>query len=165
MRIIITGTPGTGKTAIAEILGRKIKHKALNEKDFCGKKRIGKIDKKTKELVVPLGKLEKELNRVLKKEKNIIIEGHLLCECRLRPADFIFVIRLSPDRLEFRLRERNYPEAKIQDNVLCEGIDYCRKHAQKNYAKGKIFEISNNGEIKKTISEVSRIIKTPQNTN
>ena len=47
MRIIITGTPGTGKTAIAEILGRKIKHKALNEKDFCGKKRIGKIDKKT----------------------------------------------------------------------------------------------------------------------
>ena len=143
MRIIITGTPGTGKSILAKVLGKALKHKVLNEKDFCRKKKIGKIDKKTAELVVPLGRLEKELNKLLYREKNIILEGHLLCEAKLN-ADIVLLLRTSPDILEERLRRRRYPEAKIQDNVLCEGIDYCKKHALRKYEKKRIFEIQNN---------------------
>jgi adenylate kinase len=159
MRIIITGTPGTGKSLVAKLLAKKLEYKVINERDFCKEKKIGKFDKQLQELVVPLGKMAREMNKLLKKKKNIIIEGHLLCEAKLN-SDIVVLLRVSPDILEERLRARHYPEFKIQDNVLCEGIDYCKKHAQRNYAKQKIFEMQNNKELKKTIAEIAKAIKT-----
>jgi adenylate kinase len=158
MRIIITGTPGTGKTTIAELLGKKIKHKVVNEKEFCEKKKIGRIDKKTQELVVPIKKFEKEMNKLLARKKNIIVEGHLLCEAKLK-ADLAIVLRMPPDLLELRLRERRYPEFMIQDNVLCEGIDYCKKHALRNYPNKKVIEIHNKKTIKETMHNILQAIK------
>ncbi|MDD5163326.1 MAG: AAA family ATPase [Candidatus ainarchaeum sp.] len=162
MRIIITGTPGTGKSLVAQLLAKELKCKAINERAFCEKRKIGKFDKRLKELIVPLGKMAKEMNKFLKKEKNIILEGHLLCEAKLN-SDIVILLRVSPAILEERLRARHYPEFKIQDNVLCEGIDYCKKHAQRNYPKQKIFEIQNSGQLKETISGIMKIINPALN--
>lgn len=153
MRIIITGTPGTGKSIIAQLLGKKLKHKVVNDREFCEEKKIGRMDKKLHELVVPVKKMEKEMNKLLRKEKKIIAEGHLLCEAKLK-ADWLVLLRTEPDILEERLRSRGYPEFKIQDNVLCEGIDYCKKHALRNYPSKKIIEIHAEKSIKETLDKI-----------
>ena len=98
----------------------------LNEKEFAVQKGIGEWDTEENELVVPLPKLRKELTALLKKEKNIVLEGHLLCEIKLG-ANFVVLLRVHPEILELRLQAKKYPEEKIQDNVFCEGIDYCKK--------------------------------------
>src|SRR3989338_2039720 len=134
MRIIITGSPISGKTAVAKLLGKKLKCAVINEHDFCMRKGIGKFE--GSELIVPLGKLRKAFNTELKRRKSIIVEGHLLCEIKLG-ADAAILLRLHPELLEARLEKRGYNAEKIQDNVFCEGIDYCKKHLYINYGKKK----------------------------
>lgn len=156
MRIIVTGTPGVGKTAVARLLGKRLKCAVLNEHDFCMRKRIGQFEHG--ELVVPLGKFQKALNAELKKRGNIIAEGHLLCEIKLN-ADAAILLRLHPELLEARLERRGYNAEKIQDNVFCEGIDYCKKHLYRNYKRSMIIEVSAHGTAKETANIIFNKLK------
>lgn len=153
MRLVITGTPGTGKTSIARALGEKIGYKAVNEKELAIQHGIGEWDAEENELVVPLKKLEKAANFLLKKEQNVIIEGHLLCEIKLK-ADFVVVLRLHPELLEERLSRKRYSPEKIMDNVFCESIDYCKKHSLRNYREKKVLEV----QVQKTIKDTMQLI-------
>ncbi len=153
MRIMVTGSPGVGKTRIAKALGKSLKCRVVNEKEFAVEQAIGKWDSQNEELVVPLGKLQKALNQVLGREKNLIVEGHLLCETKLK-VDAVVVLRLHPELLQARLEGGGYIAEKIQDNVFCEGIDYCKKHILRRYPEKKVLEV----ECKKTIKETTNHI-------
>jgi len=159
MRIIITGSPGVGKSSAARGLGKKIKHKVLNEKAFALDRGIGKWNAEENELVIPLQAFARELNRLFAREKKVIVEGHLLCELRLPKADFVVIIRLHPELLEARLEARGYKADKVQDNVFCEGIDYCKKHVMRNYKRGKVVEVQSGKTIKETIGNIIKGLK------
>jgi len=139
MKLIITGTPGTGKTTLAKKLGQKLKLNVINEKDFALKHSIGKFNDQN-ELEIPIKKFEQKANQYLSKHDGIIMEGHVLCEAKLK-ADYVLLITINPEELEQRLESRNYPAEKIMDNVFCEGIQYCKKHVERNYKKSRILEI------------------------
>ena len=158
MKIGITGTPGVGKTSVSKIIAENYHYLHLNEKQFALKKRIGEFDTEENELIVPLPQLEQKLNELLKKEKNLVVEGHMLCEIKAK-FDYLILITCDPELLELRLDSRGYKAEKIQDNVFCEGIDYCKKHASRNYPKEKIIEIKS----RKTIKETSDAIITEIN--
>lgn len=151
MKLIITGTPGTGKTSIAKALSKSLKVKVLNEKDFINAQKLGKLDEKTGEIEVDVKELEKKLNLWLGKQKNAIVEGHLLCETRLK-ADLVIVLRAEPKFLEKRLAKRNYKQEKILDNLFAEQNGYCLKKAQKNYGRKKTVEVFSSKSIKETSS-------------
>tara|TARA_Y100000310_G_scaffold193496_1_gene193442 strand:+ start:4725 stop:5216 length:492 start_codon:yes stop_codon:yes gene_type:complete len=153
MQIGITGTPGVGKTSVSKLLGKAFDSKVLNEKEFALKEGIGEFDTTENELVVPLSKLKVKLNEFLKKEKNIVIEGHMLCEIKVN-FDYLVLIKCDPEILEMRLEERGYKAEKIQDNVFCEGIDYCKKHSLRNYPKEKVIVVENRKSIKETTNAI-----------
>ncbi len=158
MRIIVTGSPGVGKTSVSKELGKMLKCIVFNEKQFALEKGLGKWDEEQDELIIPLGEFAAEIEALFKKEKNAVIEGHLLCELRLKP-DYIVLIRADPEILESRLEARGYTAEKVQDNVFCEGIDYCKKHAERNYDRGKIVEIQSGKSIKETSDRIIRGLK------
>lgn len=158
MRIVVTGSPGAGKTSLAKALGRKLKCRVLNEKDFALEKGIGKWDKKAEELVIPLHEFAVALNELLEKEKNIIVEGHLLCELKLR-ADLAILVKVEPEELEQRLRKRGYGEEKVQDNVFCEANDYCKKHLERNFPAEKMLEVQSGRNLKETLDKVIKGLK------
>ena len=158
MRIIITGSPGVGKTSVAKTLGKKLGCTVLNEKQFALEEKIGKWNPEEDELVIPMEPFAKALNKLFTEKKKVIIEGHLLCELKTK-ADFVVLIRVHPEVLEGRLHLRNYSEEKVQDNVFCEGIDYCKKKVLRNYPEKKIIEVESGKSIKETLDRIIKELK------
>jgi adenylate kinase len=105
---------------------------------------------------VNLRKLELEANQLLKKKSNCVVEGHLACEMKLK-CDFAVVCRTKPNILEKRLRKRGYTERKLNENLLCELLDYCTVRSLSNYKK--VYEIETSKSGKKNVEEIMRIIK------
>ncbi|MFA5763470.1 MAG: AAA family ATPase [archaeon] len=152
MKLLVTGTPGTGKTTLAKNLAKKLNLTVINEKDFALKNSLGAFNDEN-ELEIPLEEFEKKANAFLKKNDNIIFEGHVLCETKLN-VDKVILIKMDPEQLEMRLEQRSYSPEKIMDNVFCEGIEYSKKHLLKNYAKKDIIEVISASSSKTTLANV-----------
>jgi adenylate kinase len=157
MHLVVTGTPGCGKTTLSKLLGEKLGLSVINEKDFALKNSIGKFNEEN-ELEIPIKQFEKKANIFLKKNKNILFEGHTLCEMKLK-VDKVIVLSIAPEELESRLEQRNYSIDKIMDNVFCEGIDYCKKHVLRNYSKNKILIINSQQNSKLTAVKALLLLK------
>jgi len=128
MKIVITGTPGTGKTIVADLLGKALKKRVVHINDFAKKKKLI-IGKTRGSYVVDLKKLRKTLLKA-----DGVLESHLLCEFPL-PDSIVFVLRCDPKVLAHRLQKRKYPRQKIRENLEVEALDYCSIKAEKNYKK------------------------------
>ena len=127
MRIIITGSPGTGKSIVAKLLAKKLGLELVDIKAIVRKKKLAKNHE------VDLSKLTSALG-FLKKRDDYIAEGHLACEIRL-PSDYLFVLRTNPKTLKKRLAKRKYPKKKLEGNLMAEMLDYCTQRAEKVYRK------------------------------
>jgi adenylate kinase len=128
LRIIITGSPGTGKSTIAPRLARKLGVPLVEIRKIALERGL-----KSRRNEVDLKKLAHSL-AFLKREKGYVVEGHLACEIRL-PADFVFVLRSRPEVMERRLSGRRYPRGKLRANILAELLDYCTQRVMKVYGR------------------------------
>lgn len=128
MKIVITGTPGTGKTIVADILGKALKKRVVHINDFAKKNRLI-IGKSRGSYIVDLKKLKRKLERV-----DGVLESHLLCEFPLSNS-VVFVLRCDPKVLAKRLMKRKYLKRKIKENLEVEALDYCTINAEKHYKK------------------------------
>ncbi len=162
MLIVITGTPGTGKTSASAILGKMLGVPVLHLREFVRTKGISiGFDKNTRSEIVDLKNLGKELKTEITKretrslKRSVLIEGHLACEIRL-PASYVFVLRCNPRELRKRLKERGYPAQKIEENLVTEMLDYCTQNAEANYPKSKIVEIETAGKNAEQTAEIMR---------
>ncbi len=129
MKIIITGTPGTGKSSVAAILSERLGMPVITVKDLV---RGEYIDTR---------KLRMKALWTLRKMENAILEGHLFCEVKL-PVDAVIVLRTDPAELKRRLEPRNYTEKKIRENLMAEFLDYCLLRASSKYPEEKIWQIN-----------------------
>ncbi len=133
MIVLITGVPGTGKTTISKILSKKTGYPLVQTNKLIAEKGLwGRVEEGAK--VVYIKKLEKLLNSLIKKEKDLIIEGHLLCDMKLK-ADYVIVLRTKPPVLRKRQERRRYPKKKIYENLMAEVLDYCTINAEQRYRK------------------------------
>jgi adenylate kinase len=151
MKLIITGTPGTGKTAVADALARTLKIKAIHVNEFARKHRL-LIGKSRGSYIVDLKKLKKRLAREMG-----VIESHLLCEFPLSGA-VVFVLRCDPRVLARRMMKRKYPKDKIRENLECEALDYCTINAEKNY--NRVYDVdTTRRSVKQTADKIMRILR------
>ena len=160
MILILTGVPGTGKDTIAAKLEQQgFIWLSLNKIV----KRHELWDRKEKNcLVVNIKKLEKEIKKQTKKiklsseKKDILIEGHLACELKI-PANLCIVLRTDPEVLRERLRKREYKKEKIEENILCEELDYCTQNAEKNL-DCQVYEVRTDKKLKETLEDIEKIL-------
>ena len=140
MRIVLTGTPGTGKSSLAPALARLAGGPAVDLNAFASSRRLFKSEKGAfGEKIADLKRLKKALAGHLKNEENFVVEGHLACEFRI-PADAVVVLRCDPRVLKKRLERRKYPAGKVRENVLAELLDYCLIRAEENRGKTAVIQ-------------------------
>ncbi len=147
MQLIITGTPGTGKTTIARLIANYLGYRLFDLKGFITDRRMYRKNAKG-EMIVDMPRLKRTLPPILKREKNFVLEGHIACELKL-PADVVFVLRTKPPTLKRRLLKRKYSKAKVQENVMAELLDYCTQRVISKY-KMEPLELETSGKSRRT---------------
>ncbi len=113
MMVGITGTPGTGKTAVATELARRGHHVVRIKDTIRGY--VLEEDRNRDTLVVDVERWAEDFTPV-----DGIVEGHL---AHFLPCDRIVVLRCRPDILRERLAPRGYSPKKIAENTEAEALD------------------------------------------
>ena len=128
MIILITGTPGVGKTTVSSILSEKLDAYLIDINELVNEKHLYTgIDEERGYKIVDLDVLFKEIDEIIERvdspDKYIIIEGHL--SHLFETSDLVIVLRANPDVLRDRLKSKGWKENKIRENIEAEAIDVC----------------------------------------
>ena len=127
----ITGTPGTGKSAVADELEKR-GYRVVHANETAGAYALEKDDERDS-VVIDEERWADEFEPV-----EGIVEGHLV---HLLPCDRMVVLRCRPDVLVSRLEGRGYSVEKISENAEAEAIDLILVETLDIHDGSKVLEI------------------------
>ncbi|XP_045459735.1 adenylate kinase isoenzyme 6 homolog [Melitaea cinxia] len=144
--ILITGTPGVGKSTISRLLSERTKFvwrevSKLAEEHNC-------LDEYDPEYQCPYLNEDKLLDIMegMMASGGNIVDYH---GCEFFPErwfDAVFVIRTNNTALYDRLSARGYTGKKLEDNIQCEIFETLLEEAQSSYKPEIVQELQNNTE-------------------
>ncbi|MFX1241692.1 MAG: adenylate kinase family protein [Promethearchaeota archaeon] len=146
--IIISGTPGCGKTSVAKEIINLLPAKMISLNDLAISDDFSfEYDEERKTYLVDF---EVFLPYVLKKideikytkSKYLVIEGHFSDIIPDNFIDYAFILRCDPDVLYTRLEQKNYSQAKIIENIQAEILGNCVNYFIQKKAAFPLFEIN-----------------------
>ena len=121
MFVALTGTPGTGKTTVGDLLSTQ-GYLVIHLTDIEKKCVVG-MDTKRGCHIYDIKLLDQYLHTdPLVVQKDVcIVEGHL--SHLLSDVSNIIILRCHPDALKKRLESKGYTSLKIQENLEAEALD------------------------------------------
>jgi len=144
--IIVTGTPGTGKTTIAKKIAKQYRFLYIDVPTLVKEHKLYEAyDKKRKCFVVDTKKFVYVIIKKLvdyRKEKGIIIDSHLAHYLPKKYVDLCIVTKCNLKMLKKRLEKRGYTRNKVRENLDCEIFDVCLTEAKKQRHKILIVDSS-----------------------
>ena len=164
--IVISGTPGCGKTSVANEIKKKahavvisINELAINE-GFTQN-----YDKKRDTYIIDFERFIPFLVEKIKTQTDetiefIIVEGHFSDIIPDEMIDMAIVLRCHPDILSERLKTRNYKKEKILENVQAEILANCLNYFLEKELREPLLEIdTSNISIEDLAVQIIELIK------
>ncbi|MEZ0248917.1 MAG: adenylate kinase family protein [Thermoproteus sp.] len=137
MRVLITGTPGVGKTTSCRELSGLLGVRCIEVAALLAGRPFTKWDPYS--LTYDILDVE-AARRALEEEMagDYIVDTHVL-DLIGGDVDYVFVLRKRPDVLFKELKGRGWPLHKVVDNVWSEILDYIYLQAREKW--GRIYQI------------------------
>ena len=152
--IIVTGTPGTGKTTLAKKLSKKLNFLYLDVNDFIFRNKLSEgYDNKRRTKIIDVKKLNKflikeiktikkkalnqksskkiQLKNKIKKIEGIVIDSHLSHYLPKKYVDLCIVARCNILELNRRLKKKGFHRPKIKENLQAEIFEICYNEAKR----------------------------------
>jgi len=142
--ILITGTPGTGKSTLSQELALRTSFNCINVGDLAKQEELfdGWDDKYDCHVL--------DEDRVVDEMEDRMSDGGNIVDyhgCDFFPErwfDIVFVLRTNNTVLFERLEQRNYSEEKIKENVQCEIFQTLLEEARESYDTNIVHELESN---------------------
>lgn len=144
--ILVTGTPGTGKTSFSQQLSMELGLRHIDVGEFAKERNLlGEHD-----AVLDFHYMDED--GVLDALEPIMTDGGVILDhhsCDWFPERWIqivVVLRASTEALYDRLEARQYPKAKLDGNMQAEIMQVSRDEAVESYPKAIFLELENSAE-------------------
>jgi len=160
--LIITGTPGVGKSSASKLLAVRIGARSVSLGDLVEREKLHTgVDEKRDTLVADMKKVKERVERMIAESAgDIVIEGHYAVDV-VSPEEvrFVFVLRRDPGELERVLRERLYREEKVRENLAAEILDVCLSDAVTRCGAHNVCEVDVTGrKVEDVVEEIVQIL-------
>ncbi len=146
--IVISGTPGTGKTSVSKLLAKRLGgiHLEISRIVEAEGLWLGRDEERGGALVVDADKLADYLRaRISGSEGVFIVDTHYGELVPPELVDRVFVLRLEPCTLWRRLEARGWPSSKVRENVEAEILGVCSIEARNVFGE-KVCDIDTTGK-------------------
>lgn len=131
MIIIVSGSPGTGKTTVAKQLAERLDYAYINVNKFIKENGLSDgYDKERECEIVDTNNLNKELIAFIKPKQNLVIDSHLSHYLPRKVVDLCIITKCGIVELKHRLEKRGYSKEKVKENIEVEIFDSCRVEAE-----------------------------------
>jgi len=159
--VVITGTPGTGKTATSKMLAEEIGAAYFSLNQFVITNRVySSLDRQRHTRVIDIEKTKRLMTEALSKRKTMaIIDTHIPDAIPRNYVKRVIVLRCHPRALERRLQRKRWSARKIRENVLAEILDSCYVSALGYYGAKKIVQIdTSKTSVRKSAGQAKLVI-------
>ena len=165
--VIITGVPGTGKTTIANAVGKKLNAHVVRVADLALKlELVTEYDFERETNTVDLDKLrsallEEILNLAGKGKDLVIVDSVFPCILSNEFVKLVVILRTNPNVLRERLEKRKWPLIKVEENVEAEILGAVKAEALECFEESKLLELNNNtkSDLRKVVSLIVDNVK------
>ncbi len=162
--LIVSGTPGTGKTTVSQNILNNFKYKVISLNELAiSEKLIIKYDMERETSVINEKKLVRHIIKLIERYNKLdleylIIESHFSDIVPSQYINYVIILRCDPDELCVRLKERGYKKEKIRENVQSEILGNSANYFLNKQLNKPILEIDTTNNsidvITKTITKI-----------
>ena len=159
MIVALSGTPGTGKTSVSNLL-HKEGYEIVSLNEIAIKKGfIERIDKKRNSKILDIERLNEYISNKYATEDLVFIEGH--ATHFLDSAEKVILLRCHPKKLKKRLEKKGWSPKKVKENIEAEALDVILCEAVGYFSETSIFEIDTSNKTIESVGEsIVEIIKS-----
>lgn len=154
MLVGITGTPGTGKTAVTSLLESRTPYCVIHLNELIKEEKLySEVDTERDCVVADMDLVDRRVREMAGPEDITVLDSHLSHHI----ADSVIILRTKPDVLRERLEKRRYSPEKVQENLeaealdilLCEAVEWC----------DNVFEIDTTSQsLERTFNDITTIL-------
>jgi adenylate kinase len=161
--ILITGTPATGKTTLAQKLAATLNAHYINLTDLAKKEKlITAQDTQRDTAIINETKMRRKLAAIIKTDQtDIVIDGHYAAAVTPKTqTTHIFVLRRNPTELRPLMQQRGYSKQKQDENIAAEILDVVLTETLQKHPKEKICEIDTTTKTpQETLNDVLAVLE------
>lgn len=155
--ILLTGTPGTGKTTTAALAAERMGFKHVNVGDLVKEHNCHEgRDEAYDTYILDEEKLCDVMEPILE-EGGCIVDFHSPEFFPERWFDLVLVLRTSTEQLYDRLVQRGYNDKKKNENMECEIMEVVLEAARESYAPEIVYDVPSN-TVEDMESNIERLV-------